>query len=208
MKEFGKQLDLYLFMHKISVLSFSKDSGVGKSTIARIINGQIEALQQPTKDKFSKYFDMPFDEIESNPSIINKEAARSFFKGLDLFKRKTKVINLLSYSQYLNKDYNDIDTIPVTSDTDEKCFALIVENSDFITISDGDIIIVNPENIDISQLNSKTILLKSLNEPCKLLIRKVIIIDNDIFIKGQKAEPYSPNDYMLVGWVTEIRYKR
>ena len=207
MKEFGKQLDLYLFMQKMSSQSFAKKTGIGTSTIARITKQQIDALQQPTKDKFAKYFKIPFEEIERNPAIINEEIASSFFKGIDFFKRKARVIKLLTYKQFIEKA--DItETIPVTNDIDINCFALIVENSDFMTISDGDIIIINPDIIDIELLNSKTVLLQTITKPHQLLIRKVIVIEDDIFLKGKKTEVYSSDEYELIGWITEIRYRR
>ena len=207
MKKFKEQLELYFFTKKMTPFAFSKASGIGQSSLSRLLNDEVKnTLKQKTKDKLSSYFDIDFDEIDEDPSIINLGSYTPFSTMLSMTNMGSKVIPLMTYNQFIKNDKSNIQTLPVTNDISSECFALIVENSDIdYNISDGDIIIVDPDTqLTKSQYVGKNLV---LNFEDRIILREALVGESGIFLRGKNIDYFDENKYNLLGWVTEIRIK-
>ena len=206
--QFKAQLELYLFTNKMSPFQFSKKVGIGQSSMSRIMNGEVKNnLKKSTKEKLSIYFKMPFDLIERDPSIINKDTLPAYFENTTLTKKAVHSIPIYTFSE-LFSDQSSEATIYVTPDISSDCFALVVEDSQLApNICNSDTVIVNPikaQGDDYKNLNLKHVIVRHGNN---ILLRKALCVDNELFLKGKNIEHYNQNDYELMGWVTEIRRK-
>lgn len=207
MRKFKEQLELYLFTKKMTPFAFSKASGIGQSSLSRLLNNEVKnTLKQKTKDKLSNYFNIDFDEIDKDPSIINIGVYKPFSNMISVPNIESRVIPLMSYKQLINNDKSSIQTLPVTNDISLECFALIVENSDIdSSISDGDIIIVDPDTqLTKSQFFGKNLVLIFEN---KVILREALVGESGIFLKGKSIDYFDTNKYNLIGWITEVRIK-
>ena len=200
--DFIDELKVYLRDNNLSPNSFAKKTGIGQSSISRILNGEVKkGLKKRTKEKLAKYFEIPFSLIEETPNIIND---------------RTSFISRSSYKSFVHEIpiYDQLDfklckkeTITVTSDIRKDAFAvLIMSETEQPSIDKGDILVVSPDLKEpCEQLEGKIIVLRENNN---IIIRKSRYIESTLLLKGKSLSFFNSDSQEIMGWVTEIRKNR